>query len=382
MDFLYLFSQNKITMKSLFLIFLLLHFSIFSQDKIVEAQVISDNEINILYVSPDSFPQVSIVFEALKNNLPIFNLNKSSIEVYEDDKPCDILKLSSVTKNLTFYITMIIDHSGSMQYDPIQLIDSNTGELLPSVVELNGEIIQFPDNYISPLEKAKSLSKQFVKDFDLNKDKFQVIGFSNSVDIKTSFYSDTNLIFNALDSMKVDSSTAFYDAISAGLDATKNGISIIVALTDGNDNSSSTSIRKVIRKSKKSNTPLILIGLGEVDVELLNELADKTNGRFYHAKNTLELNSIYRNIQNQIKSIYDLKYSSESLVFEDSTQQINLSFKIDSANYVKRNIKYSVPEIAYEYIKKKQKKRKTKLLAAIILAAVIAGGISYRYKFK
>ena len=382
MDFLYLYSPNKITMKSLFFIFLLLHFSMFSQDKIVDTQVISDNEINILYVSPDSFPQVSIVFEALKNNLPIFNLNKSSIEVYEDDKPCHILKLTSVTQNQPFYITMIIDHSGSMQYDPIQLIDSNTGELLPSVVELNGEIIQFPDNYISPLEKAKSLTKQFVKDFDLNKDKFQVIGFSNSVDIKTSFYSDTNLIFNALDSMKVDSSTAFYDAISAGLDATKNGISIIVALTDGNDNSSSTSIRKVIRKSKKSNTPLILIGLGVVDVELLNELADKTNGRFYHAKNTLELNSIYRNIQNQIKSIYDLKYSSESLVFEDSTQQINLSFKIDSANYVKRNIKYSVPEIAYEYIKKKQKKRKTKLLAAIILAAVIAGGISYRYKFK
>ena len=369
-------------MKSLFLIFLLLHFSIFSQDKIVDTQVISDNEINILYVSPDSFPQVSIVFEALKNNLPIFNLNKSSIEVYEDDKPCDILKLTSVTQNQPFYITMIIDHSGSMQYDPIQLIDSNTRELLPSVVELNGEIIQFPDNYISPLEKAKSLSKQFVKDFDLNKDKFQVIGFSNSVDINTSFYSDTNLIFKAIDSMKVDSSTAFYDAISAGLDATKNGISIIVALTDGNDNSSSTSIRKVVRKSKKSNTPLILIGLGEVDVELLNELADKTNGRFYHAKSTLELNSIYRNIQNQIKSIYDLKYSSESLVFEDSTKQINLSFKIDSANYIKRNIKYSVPEIAYEYIKKKHKKRKTKLLAAIILAGVVVGGISYRYKFK
>ena len=369
-------------MKILFFIFLLLHFSIYSQDKIVDTQVISDNEINILYVSPDSFPQVSIVFEALKNNLPIFNLNKYSIEVYEDNKPCDILNLSSVTQSQSFFITMIIDHSGSMQYDPIQLIDTNTRQLLPSVVELNGEIIQFPDNYISPLEKAKSLSKQFVKDFDLNKDKFQVIGFSNSVDIKTNFYSDTNLIFQAIDSMKVDSSTAFYDAISAGLNSIQNRISIIVALTDGQDNSSSTSIRKVIRKSKKSNTPLILIGLGEVDVELLNELANKTNGRFYHAKNTLELNSIYENIQNRIKSIYDLKYSSESLAFEDTTQQINLSFKIDSDNYIKHNLKYSVPETAYEYIKKKKKKRRTSLIAVIILAGVITGGISYRYKFK
>ena len=231
---------------------------------------------------------------------------------------------------------------------------------------------------------ASTLSKENydVNVVDLNKDKFQVIGFSNSVDINTSFYSDTNLIFQAIDSMKVDSSTAFYDAISVGLDSIQNGINIIVALTDGNDNASSTSVRKVIRKSKKSNTPLILIGLGELDVELLNELANKTNGRFYHAKSTLELKDIYQNIQNQIKSIYDLKYSSESLVFEDSIQQINLSFKIDTANYIKRNIKYNVPEIAYEYLKKKQKKRKTKLLAAIILAGVIAGGISYRYKFK
>ena len=211
---------------------------------------------------------------------------------------------------------------------------------------------------------ASTLSKENydVNVVDLNKDKFQVIGFSNSVDINTSFYSDTNLIFQAIDSMKVDSSTAFYDAISVGLDSIQNGINIIVALTDGNDNASSTSVRKVIRKSKKSNTPLILIGLGELDVELLNELANKTNGRFYHAKSTLELKDIYQNIQNQIKSIYDLKYSSESLVFEDSIQQINLSFKIDTANYIKRNIKYNVPEIAYEYLKKKQKKRKTKLL--------------------
>jgi len=382
MDFLYLYSPNKMPMKLLFLIFLLLHSSIFSQDKIVDTQVISDNEINILYVSPDSFPQVSIVFEALKNNLPIFNLNKSSIEVYEDDNLCDILKLTSVTQNQPFYITMIIDHSGSMLFDPIQLIDSNTGELLPSVVELNGEIIQFPYNYISPLEKAKSLSKQFVKDFDLNKDKFRIIGFSSSVDINTNFYSDTNLIFQAIDSMKVDSSTAFYDAISIGLDSIQNGINIIVALTDGNDNSSSTSIRKVIRKSKKSNTPLILIGLGELDVELLNELADKTNGRFYHAKNTLELKSIYRNIQNQIKSIYDLKYISNSIEFKDSIQQIHLSFKIDSANYIKRNVKYNVPEIAYEYIKKKQKKRKTKFATIIIIACIVAGGISYKVKHR
>jgi len=369
-------------MKRLFFILLLHHFSILSQDKIVDTQVISENEINILYVSPDSFPHVSIVFEALKNNLPIFNLNKSSIEVYEDDEICDILKLTSVTQSQPFYITMIIDHSGSMQYDPTQLLNPTTGELLPSVIEENGVIIQFPENYISPLGKAKSLSKQFVKDFELNKDMFQVIGFSSYVDINTSFYSDTNLIFQAIDSMKVDSSTAFYDAISVGLDSTKNGINFIVALTDGKDNSSTTSFKKVIRKSKKSKTPLILIGLGEVDVELLNVLADKTNGTFYHAKSTLELNSIYQNIQNQIKSIYDLKYSSESLIFEDSTQQIHLSFKIDSANYIKRNIKYNVPEVAYEYIKQKKRKRKILIASIIIIACIVTGGISYRSKLE
>ena len=132
-------------MKSLLYILLLLHFSMFSQDKIVNAEVISDNEINILFVSPDSFPQVSIVFEALKNNLPIFNLNKSSIEVYEDDKPCDVINLTSVTQNQPFFISMIIDHSGSMQYDPIQLIDSNTGQFFKSViVNEYGQIIKYP----------------------------------------------------------------------------------------------------------------------------------------------------------------------------------------------------------------------------------------------
>ena len=367
-------------MKRLFFIFLLLHLTIFSQNKIVDTQVISENEINILYVSPDSFPHVSIVFEALKNNLPIFNLNKSLIKVYEDNKTCDILKLTSVTENQPLYITMIIDHSGSMQFEPIQLLNLSTRELLPSVIVENGEIIQFPENYISPLEKAKSLSKQFVNDFEFNKAMFQVIGFSSYVDIKTSFYSDTNLIFKAIDSMKVDSRTAFYDAISAGLDSTKNGINIIVALTDGKDNSSTTSFKKVIKKSNKSNTPLILIGLGEVDEELLNDLADKTNGAFYHAKSTLELNSIYQNIQNQIKSIYDLKYNSESIIFKDSTQQIHLSFKIDSTNYIKRNIKYNIPDQAYEYIKHKKRKRKILIASIIIMACVVAGGIVYKLK--
>jgi hypothetical protein len=109
-------------------------------------------------------------------------------------------------------------------------------------------------------------------------------------------------------------------------------------------------------------------------------LAETTNGNFYHAKNTLELDEIYQTIQNQIKSLYDLKYKSESLVFKDSTQQINLSFNIDSGNYIKRILKYQVPEIAYDYIKQKQRKRKIKYASLCLLACVIAGGIAFKLK--
>ncbi len=342
-------------------------------------------KLNIIKVAPDSFPSISVIFEALKNNQPIFGLKSEHLTISENNEDCRIIKLSEISQNHPINISLIIDHSGSMSEDRNQLIDSVTNKPLYTYELKNGVLYEtFPPGYIAPIDNAKKAVSQFISEMPSSKDSIHLLGFSSIVDISSHFTTDKKYLQSIIDTIQSFGRTAFLDAINVSLDSLKNhsGIKVIIALTDGLDNSSHITKEEIIKKSKKLKIPVYTIGLGDVDKKFLSDISKETAGAFYYTKGSNSLADIYSEIQKRIHSIYDVQYVSENLNPEDSVRSIEIKFKVDSL-YLGDNItEMNLPKEAIDYIINKKQKKKYMIAGFSVTAIVGFGLVLFYYRKK
>ncbi len=344
-------------------------------------------QIKIIKVSPDDFPQVSVVFEAIKNGMPIFGISKDIIRVTENNYQCEVVSLNKISERYPISITLIIDHSASMQNDFTQLYDSITGMYKGIVMDSSGYVVVKPPvGYVSPLKNAKLAVVSFVKEFTrATNDSIQIIGFSTRVDIVSKFSNNISYLDSITNSISTDSATAFLDALSIALDELKerSGIKIIVALTDGLDNVSHITAKQVIRKSQRLKIPIYNIGLGGIDSIFLQQISNETNGAFYYTKQPKMLLNIYNEIQKRIKSIYDLRYNSVNLSSNDSVRKIKIEFVVDSI-YLQSNLtKLNLPKETIKYLKAKERRKRQRTTWFIVIGIAVSTGILvYRFRRK
>ena len=153
----------------------------------------------------------------------------------------------------------------------------------------------------NPLENAKSAIQSL---FDKNKqendytsidneDTLSLMTFSTNISqpytVKGKNINDMNV---AINSLNASGPTPLYDAIYKAIDdhnkikqaEKENKINMIVVLTDGKDTASKTTFQKLINyiQSQEGNLPVIItIGYGDVDENVLEQIADKTGGKYY-----------------------------------------------------------------------------------------------------
>ncbi|MBX9679228.1 MAG: VWA domain-containing protein [Gemmataceae bacterium] len=101
--------------------------------------------------------------------------------------------------------------------------------------------------------------------------------------------------------------TALFDATHAAiatLDASGlAGRRVVIAMSDGVDNSSRHRVEEVIARAKESQVPLFMLGFGrekEVDQVVMRRMAKETGGEYYHAKNEKDLIQIFENLSIKI----------------------------------------------------------------------------------
>jgi Ca-activated chloride channel family protein len=386
---------------SLFALLLISTICYGQQDKVKGKLSSKDTaDLTILKIAPANFPDVSVLFKAeTRKGEPVWNLTKEKMNVRENEQSCKVVLLEPVTKNKPINLGIVIDHSGSMAYDAS--LFSEDGMPLFYVDDKMKPI--YPIGYLPPIEHAKNAVKKFVKSFNIQKDFISVLGFSEKVDIKLPLTQNLNKINSTVNKMQADSSTALYDAMREGLLEIRkeNGLNVLVVLTDGYDNSSSSKWNQVIKDAQNDDTPIYIIGLGDVNKDTLNLIAHETHGHFYYTETSNSLDAIYAKISKQLQAYYNLNYTSSNFSSVDTSREIELSFDIPSIFLNTDPYQLELPEEVIERLKKQEeldRQQQEKLNAEnveaetqqtyllyggiVILSLLVTGSILYKYKRK
>lgn len=276
--------------------------------------------------------------------------------VIEQGDTCQIIRFELLSKDMPVNVALVIDHSGSMEIaDAFYNAQSGIATLLAN---LNAE-----------------------------KDSVLIVGFSSGVDLITPLTNDIEELNRALQSMEVTGGTAFFDALSVAIDNLQQhtGIKAIIALTDGEDNSSRYLRSQIIEKGKDAGIPTYIIGLGLSEEnrpqaltllglltgfltkDYLSEFAKELGGEAYYTTSSEKLTEIYHEISLKVYSIYLMRYTSENLSLADTTRTVDFRVGRATTEYDKDKAKYILPDEILERLAKLPD-----LYIAIVLS-IIAG---------
>ena len=185
-----------------------------------------------------------------------------------------------------------------------------------------------------------------------------MIAFSDQVNQVVVKGEGLGQVKRGIRSLEADGGTAFYTAVDRGLEEIKigDGLKVLVALTDGNDNRSSLGLDDVILKAQLYEIPIYVIGLGDVNQDTLALLARETNGEYYYSRNAFGLDDVYQRIKDRIQSVYGLMYHSQNFNPSDTSREVLIQYMTDSS-YASANHSVELPNEVIAYLEERRNKR-------------------------
>lgn len=179
------------------------------------------------------------------------------------------------------------------------------------------------------LEKSKELLKEFID--KRPNDRLSLVVFGGEAYTKVPLTFDHSVLKNMISNITTDDITSNNrTAIGMGLGVALNRLKdsdskskVIILMTDGENNSGEMSPLGAAEVAKELGIKVYTIGIGakeiaipgffgtsyienkELDENLLNLIAEKTNGKYFRASNSKEFQNIFNEINNLEKSKID-----------------------------------------------------------------------------
>ncbi|HEV8376711.1 MAG TPA: VWA domain-containing protein [Candidatus Polarisedimenticolia bacterium] len=226
----------------------------------------------------------------------VLDLKQDDFRLVEDDKPQDILDFYVEEKPVV--LCLLLDSSGSMQ---------------------------------GRMDKVHLAADKFVESLRPD-DQALVIDFDEKVFLLQDFTRDSKLLKEAIDSTAAEGGTALYDALYAAFRKLRDrpGRKAIVILSDGEDTNSKFSYQRVLESAKTNEVLIYSIGLGVsiLDVathSVLKTLAEETGGRSFFPGRAEELETVYQQIAQELRSQYYLTYSPKNEDWNGKWRKIRLT---------------------------------------------------------
>ena len=228
-------------------------------------------------------------------------LTEDNFRVYEDkvEQKLSVFKREDIPVSMG----LVIDNSGSMR------------DKRPRVNEAALTLVQSSN----PQDEAFVVN--FNDDFYLDLDK----DFSSSIpELK-----------EALERIDARGSTALYDAIIGSLDHLKKGNKekkVLLIVTDGEDNTSRSSLEKTIREIQKTDTVIYTIGLlgqenkksAKTAKRALTEIAQASGGVAFFPENVEDVHAICEQVAHDIRHQYTLAYYPSNAARDGSFRSVHV----------------------------------------------------------
>ena len=224
---------------------------------------------------------VELPTTVLVNGKPASHLTEKAFKVFDEGKPVSLAKFEYV-KNLPLSIGMAIDTSGSMQ---------------------------------PRMDEAQKAGAQFFEKVMKRGDRAFLVAFDAAPQVVQKWSTRVADLHAGLAKLRAEESTALYDAIVYALYNFQGvrGQKALIVISDGKDTASKFQFDQALEYARRAGVPIYGIGIGirgnEVDVRYkLGRLATETGGSTYYIEQARELQRVYDEIQQELRSQYILGF--------------------------------------------------------------------------
>ena len=261
------------------------------------------------FVSEVTVDAVELYTTVLDKGRPVNYLQASNFKVFEDGVLQQVQGFEYV-KNLPLSVGLLIDTSASM---------------------------------LEALPEAQQAALKFI-DFTIGeKDRAFLVSFDNEPYLLSKLTGRKDKLTRAFSGLRAEGSTALYDAIIYGLYQFTGvkGKKALVILTDGKDTASKFDYETLVEYVKKSGLAVYAIGLkiSGTDLEVkykLNKISTATGGQTFYIDSAKNLETVYRQINDDLRSQYLLTYYSSNTGARDAWRKIEI--KVEPTNLSARTI--------------------------------------------
>jgi Ca-activated chloride channel family protein len=163
-----------------------------------------------------------------------------------------------------------------------------------------------------------------------------VVNFSDEAYIDQDFTANVNKLRDGLSHIDSKGGTALYDAIMASADyLTKNAKrskQVLLVITDGEDNASSTTLEETVRRIQDLQGPIIYGREARRAKRALEMLANETGGISFFPKNLAQVDEIAGEVAKDIREQYTIGYHSTKPVSQGGFRAIHVEAKAKGYN--------------------------------------------------
>jgi Ca-activated chloride channel family protein len=224
---------------------------------------------------------VELPTTVLVDGKPSNHLPEKAFKVLDEGKPVSLAKFEYV-KNLPLSIGLAIDTSGSMQ---------------------------------PRMDEAQKAGAQFFEKVMRRGDKGFLVAFDTEPQVVQKWSTKVADLHAGLAKLRAEESTALYDAIVYALYNFHGirGQKALIVISDGKDTASKFTFDQALEYARRAAVPVYGIGIGirgnEVDVRYkLSRLAAETGGSTYYIEQARDLQRVYGEIQDELRSQYILGF--------------------------------------------------------------------------
>ncbi len=232
-----------------------------------------------------------------KNNRPVPGLGQEDFSVLEDGRAQLIDRFERV-EDLPLSIGITIDTSGSMA---------------------------------TALPEAQKAAVGFLRSVMSPRDRAFVVSFAREAALLVPPTDDLRAIEASLEDLQSIGWTALHDAVVTSLYYFRGfrGQRALILLSDGDDSASHYAFREALEYARRSGVVIYTVGLDVGSLKSgirgkLNQLANETGGRSFYIRQAEELEAVYKEIEEELRSQYFLAYSSDNAGTDDAFRTIEL----------------------------------------------------------